>query len=107
MKLFFFPSNFELTTHKTLILNEIWTLQSRKFMNHNPLKKCVMNSLLIMKLKIVFTIVGHVILLKVMTLKIKKFEIFELFDGFYNFLFCPIKVHNFSKVITYSKRCFS
>jgi hypothetical protein len=39
-------------------------------MNHNPLKKCVRDSLLIMKLKIVFTIVGHVIFLKVMTLKI-------------------------------------
>jgi hypothetical protein len=76
-------------------------------MNHNPLKICVMDSLFIMKLKIVFTIVGHVILLKVMTLKVKKFEIFELFDGFYNFLFCPIKVHNFSKFITYSQGCFS
>jgi hypothetical protein len=52
-------------------------------MNHNPLKKCVMESFFIMKLKIVFTIVRHVILLKVMTLKIKKFEIFELFYGFY------------------------
>lgn len=56
-------------------------------MNHNPLKKSVMESLFIMKLKIVFKIVKHVILLKVMTLKIKKFEIFELFYGFYKFSF--------------------
>jgi hypothetical protein len=45
------------------------------------IKKCV-----IRKLKIFSTNVGHVILPKVMTLEIKVFEKFKVYDGLYNCL---------------------
>ncbi len=54
-----------------------------------------MDSFLIMELKIVLTIFQHVTLLGIMTLTITKFENFEIYDKFYNYLLCAIKVFFF------------
>jgi hypothetical protein len=48
---------------------------------HSPLKKCVMDTLLIRKLKICSTNLVHVILSRVMTLEIKVFGKIEVYDG--------------------------
>jgi len=66
-----------------------------------------MDTLLIRKLKMFFTNLGHVILSKVMTLDIKVFRKIEVYDGLYNCLLCIIIVQFFPKSITYSKECFS
>jgi hypothetical protein len=50
------------------------------------LKKCVMYTLFVRKLKIFFTNLGHVILSKVMTFEIKVFGKIEVYDGLYNCL---------------------
>jgi hypothetical protein len=51
-----------------------------------------MDTLLIRKLKIFSTNVGHVILSKVMTLEIKVFGKIEVYDGLYNCLLCVVIV---------------
>jgi len=45
-----------------------------------------MDTLLIRKLKMFFTNLGHVILSKIMTLEIKVFRKIEVYDGLYNCL---------------------
>jgi hypothetical protein len=59
-----------------------------------------------MELKIFPTILGHIILSKVITLKIKKFGEIEVCDQLHNYLLCVIKVHKF-KIHPYPKGCFS
>jgi hypothetical protein len=66
-------------------------------------KKNVISTLLIRKLKIFCTNLEHVILSKVMTIEIKVFGKFEVYDGLYNCLLCVVIVQCFSKSITYSK----
>lgn len=56
---------------------------------------------LIIESKIIFTFWGHDILSRVMTLNFIFFEKTKLCDGLYNCLLCAIKVHSFSKSITY------
>jgi hypothetical protein len=62
-------SNFEIITQKTLIFNERWTLQSRWFLGFCS-KKMVMDSLLIIIFKIIFTNLGQAILSKGMIIDI-------------------------------------
>ncbi len=66
-----------------------------------------MDTLLIKKLDIFFTTLGHVILSKVMTLEINVYRKIEVYDGLYNCLLCIVIVQFFSKSITYSKEFFS
>jgi hypothetical protein len=66
-----------------------------------------MDTLLIRRLKIFSTNVGHVILSRVMTFEIKVFGNIEVYDGLYNCLLCVVIVYVFSKSITYSKDFFS
>jgi hypothetical protein len=54
------------------------------------LKKCVMDTLFIRKLKIFFTNLGDVILSRVMTFEIKVFGKIEVYDGLYNCLLCMV-----------------
>jgi hypothetical protein len=70
------------------------------------IKKCVMNTLFTRKLKIFSTNLEHVIFSRVMTIEIKVFGKFEVYE-FYNYLLCVIIVQFFSKSITYSKVFFS
>jgi len=65
-----------------------------------------MDTLLIKKLKIFSTNLGHVILSRVMTLEIKVVGNIEVYNRLYNCLLCIIIVQFFSKFITYSKECF-
>ncbi len=67
-------SNFEIITWKTLIFNEEWTLQSRWFLGF-CFKKMVMDSLLIIIFKIIFTNLGQAILSKGM--------IIDIYDNFF------------------------
>jgi len=53
------------------------------------------------------TILGHVIVSRVMALRSKRFGKFEVCDGFYNSLLCVIIFKKKSKSITYPKGCFS
>ncbi len=67
-----------------------------------------MDTLLMRKLKIFSTNVGHVICSIVMTLEIKAFGKIEIYGGLYNCLLtCVVIVYFFSKFITYSKEFFS
>jgi hypothetical protein len=59
-----------------------------------------------MELKDFSIILGHVILSKVITLKIKIFGEIEVYDGLYNYLLCVIKVHKISKSTHIQKDVF-
>jgi hypothetical protein len=54
-----------------------------------------------------FTILKHVLVSRVITLKNKKLEKYEICDELYNSLLCVIKIKRISKFITYPKKCFS
>jgi hypothetical protein len=77
--------NFEVMVHKNFCYG---------FITHNDIEE-------------ISTILGHVIVLKVMALRSKRFGKFEVSDGFYNSLLCVINLKKKSKSIAYPKGCFA
>jgi hypothetical protein len=66
-----------------------------------------MDTLLIRKLKIFSTNVGHVMLSRVMTFEIKVFGKIETYDGIYNCLLCVVIVKKIQNPSHIQKNFFS
>jgi hypothetical protein len=65
-----------------------------------------MDTLLIRKLKIFPTNVGHVILSRVTTLEIKVFGKMKMYDGLYNCLLCVVIIYFFQSPSHIQKKFF-